>query len=103
LKVEANNGIRGSPLGGNPKLKVVGLVKEAPLSVQYIRILGILYVVEGTKTISEGLIIRLKLPIKEKRHNLTYYLRKIAMMNTNTYLALEKKSQISSLKLMRKN
>ncbi|SRR6266498_1004784 len=33
LKVEANNGTRVSPLGGNPKVKVVGLVKEASLSV----------------------------------------------------------------------
>ncbi len=33
LKVEANDGTRVSPLEGNPKVKVVGLVKEAPLSV----------------------------------------------------------------------
>jgi len=51
LKVEANNGIRVSPLEGNPKVKVVGLVKEAPLSVQHIRTSGTLYVVEGTETI----------------------------------------------------
>jgi len=51
LKVEANDGIRVSPLGGNPKVKVVGLVKEAPLSVQHIRTSGTLYVIEGTETI----------------------------------------------------
>ena len=51
LKVEANDGTRVSPLGGNPKVKVVGLVKEAPLSVQHIRTPGTLYVVEGTETI----------------------------------------------------
>ena len=33
LKVEANDGTRVSPLGENPKVKVVGLVKEASLSV----------------------------------------------------------------------
>ncbi len=51
LKVEANDGIRVSSLRGNPKVKVVGLVKETPLSVQYIRTSGTLYIVEGTKTI----------------------------------------------------
>ena len=33
LKVKANNKMRVSPLGGNPKVKVIGLVKEALLSV----------------------------------------------------------------------
>ena len=33
LKVEANDGTRVSPLGGNPKVKVIGLVRETPLSV----------------------------------------------------------------------
>ncbi len=51
LKVEANDGTRVSPLGGNPKVKVVGLVKEVLLSVQHIRTSGTLYVVKGTKTI----------------------------------------------------
>ena len=51
LKVEANDGTRVSPLGGNPKVKVVGLVKEASLSVQHIRTPGTLYVVEGTEII----------------------------------------------------
>ncbi len=51
LKVEVNDGTRVSPLGGNLKVKVVGLVKEAPLSIQHIRILRILYVVKGIKTI----------------------------------------------------
>ncbi len=39
LKIEINDGTRVSSLGGNPKVKVVGLVKEASLSV------------EGTETI----------------------------------------------------
>src|SRR6266540_4360115 len=51
LKVEANDEMRVSPLGGNPKVKVIGLVQEAPLSVQHIRTPGTLYVVEGTETI----------------------------------------------------
>jgi len=52
LKIEENDGTRVLPLGENPKVKkVVGLVREAPLSVQYIRIPGTLYVVEGTETI----------------------------------------------------
>ena len=51
LKVEANDGTRVSPLGGNPKVKVIGLVREAPLSVQHVRTPGTLYVVEGTETI----------------------------------------------------
>ena len=33
LKVEANDDTKVSPLGKNPKVKVVGLVKEASLSV----------------------------------------------------------------------
>ncbi len=33
LKVEANNGTRVSPLEGNPKVKIVGLVKEILLSI----------------------------------------------------------------------
>ncbi len=49
--MEANDGTRISPLGENPKVKVVGLVKEVPLSVQHIRIPGTLYVVEGIETI----------------------------------------------------
>ncbi len=52
MKIEENDGTRVLPLGENPKVKkVVGLVREAPLSVQYIRIPGTLYVVEGTETI----------------------------------------------------
>ena len=51
MKVKANDGTRVSPLGGNPKVKVVGLVKETPLSVQYIRIPETLYVVEDTEII----------------------------------------------------
>ncbi len=51
MKVEANDGTRVLPLGGNPKVKVVDLVKEASLSVQHIRIPETLYVVEGTETI----------------------------------------------------
>ena len=33
LKVKANDGTRVSPLGKNSKVKVVGLVREAPLSI----------------------------------------------------------------------
>ncbi len=51
LKVKANDGMRVSPLGGNPKVKVIGLVREASLSVQHIRTPETLYVVEGTETI----------------------------------------------------
>ncbi len=51
MKVEANDRTRVSPLGGNPKVKVIGLVKETPLSIQHIRTPGTLYVVEGTKAI----------------------------------------------------
>ncbi len=51
LKVEANDETRVSPLGGNPKVKVIDLVREASLSVQHIRTPGTLYVVEGTETI----------------------------------------------------
>ncbi len=49
--MKANDGTKVSPLEGNPKIKVVGLVKEAPLSVQHIRTSGTLYVVKGTETI----------------------------------------------------
>ncbi len=51
LKIKVNDGTRVLPLGGNPKVKVIGLVREAPLVVQHIRILRTLYVVEGTETI----------------------------------------------------
>ena len=51
LKVEANDGTRVLPLRENPKVKVVSLVNEVPLSVQHIRTPGTLYVVEGIKTI----------------------------------------------------
>ncbi len=33
LRVEVNDGIKVLPLGENPKVKVVGLIKEAPLSI----------------------------------------------------------------------
>jgi len=46
-----NDGTRVLPLGRNPKVKVVGLIKEAPLSVQHIKTPETLYVVEGTETI----------------------------------------------------
>src|SRR6266540_3653757 len=42
LKIEANDGTRVSPLEGNPKVKVIGLVREAPLSVQHIKTSGTL-------------------------------------------------------------
>ncbi len=51
LKVEANDRTRVSPLGGNSKVKVVGLVKKALLSVQHIRTSETLYMVEDTETI----------------------------------------------------
>ena len=51
LKIEANNDTKVLLLGGNPKFKVIGLVRETSLSVQHIRTSGILYVVEGTETI----------------------------------------------------
>ena len=51
MKVKANDGTRVSPLGGNPKVKVIGLIWKAPLSVQHIRMPGTLYIVEGTETI----------------------------------------------------
>src|SRR6266540_1702172 len=49
LKVEANDGTRVLPLRENPKVKVVSLVNEVPLSVQHIRTPGTLYVVEDTE------------------------------------------------------
>ncbi len=51
LKVKANDETRVLLLGGNPKVKVVDLIKEASLSVQHIRTPGTLYIVEGTETI----------------------------------------------------
>jgi len=51
LKVEANDGTRVSPLEENLKVKVVGLVREASLSVQHIRTSEILYVIEGIEII----------------------------------------------------
>ena len=33
LKVEANDGTRVSPLGGNPKVKVMDLIRKASLSI----------------------------------------------------------------------
>jgi len=51
LKIKTNDRIRVSPLGGNSKIKVIGLIKEASLLVQYIQISEILYVVKGIKTI----------------------------------------------------
>ncbi len=33
LKIEANNSIRVSPLEGNPKIKVIGLIRETSLLV----------------------------------------------------------------------
>ncbi len=51
LKIEVNNGTRVSPLEENSKVKVIDLIREVLLSVQHIRILETLYVVEGTETI----------------------------------------------------
>ena len=51
LKVETNDGTRVLPLEENPKVKVVGLVKKALLSVQHIRTSETLYMVEDTETI----------------------------------------------------
>ena len=51
LKIEANDGTKVSSLRENPKVKVIGFVKEVSLSVQHVRTPGTLYVVEGTETI----------------------------------------------------
>ena len=49
--MKANDKIRVLLLGGNPKIKVVGLIRKASLLVQHIRILEILYVIKDTETI----------------------------------------------------
>ncbi len=51
LKVEVNDGIRVLFLKENPKVKVVSLIKEISLSVQHIKTLGTLYMVERIKII----------------------------------------------------
>ena len=51
LKMKVNDKIRVLLLGGNPKIKVVGLIRKASLLVQHIRTLRILYIIENTKII----------------------------------------------------
>ncbi len=51
MKIEPNDGIRVSSLKGSQKVKIISLIREASLLVQYIRMLETLYIVEGIETI----------------------------------------------------
>ncbi len=55
------------------------------------------------KQILENLTTRLRSLTKEKRHDLTYYLRKTVTKGMNIYSVLERKDQTSGSKLMKKN
>src|SRR6266498_4500087 len=51
LRIEPNDGIKVAPLGGGSKVKVIGLIPNAPIAVQNLRISGLLYVIEGTESV----------------------------------------------------
>ena len=51
LKIEANNETKVAPLEEWSKVKIIGLILNAPIAVQNLRILESLYVMEGTESV----------------------------------------------------
>ncbi len=51
LRIEPNDGTKVASLGGGSKIKVIGLILNAPIAVQNLRTLGPLYVMGGTESV----------------------------------------------------
>ncbi len=51
LKIEANDGIKVAPLGGKSKVKVIGLILNAPIAIQNLHTSELLYVLGGTESV----------------------------------------------------
>src|SRR6266498_3608405 len=51
LRIEPNDGTKVVPLGGESKVKVIGLILNAPIAVQNLRTPGPLYVIGGTESV----------------------------------------------------
>src|SRR6266496_5288987 len=51
LRIELNDGTKVVPLGGGSKVKVIGLIPNAPIAVQNLRISGLLYVIGGIESV----------------------------------------------------
>src|SRR6266498_3142815 len=51
LRIKPNDRTKVAPLGGGSKIKVIGLIPNAPIAVQNLRTLGPLYVMGGTESV----------------------------------------------------
>ena len=51
LRIEPNDGTKVAPLGGGSKVKVIGLIPNAPIAVQNLHTPGPLYVMGGTESV----------------------------------------------------
>src|SRR6266542_1803238 len=51
LRIEPNDGTKVALLGGGSKIKVIGLIPNAPIAVQNLRTPGLLYVMGGTESV----------------------------------------------------
>src|SRR6266540_5799231 len=51
LRIEPNDGTKVASLGGGSKIKVIGLILNAPIAVQNLRTLGPLYVMGGIESV----------------------------------------------------
>src|SRR6266540_2457357 len=51
LRIKPNDETKVAPLGGRSKVKVIGLIPNAPIAVQNFCTPGLLYVMEGTESV----------------------------------------------------
>ncbi len=51
LRIKLNDGTKVAPLGGGSKVKVIGLIPNAPIAVQNLHTPGPLYVMGGTESV----------------------------------------------------
>ncbi len=51
LKIEANNRIKVATLKGKSKVRVIGLISNASIAVQNLCTSGLLYIIEGMKSV----------------------------------------------------
>ena len=51
LRIEPNDGTKVAPLEGESKVKVIGLIPNAPIAVQNLRTPGLLYVMGRTESV----------------------------------------------------
>ncbi len=51
LKIEANDGTKVAPLGGESKIKIIGFISNTSIAVQNLRMSELLYIIGGTESV----------------------------------------------------